>query len=268
MKTIKVVVHGALGKMGREIVGALSHEPGIEVIGAVDKLATQEYLSLPDGSATVPFSADLGSLLEICHPDVVIDFSIAEASISAARIAIKQGVDLVIGTTGLSNDNLIEIDQLAKASNVGAIIAPNFALGMIVLFHLAKTAARFFDYAEIVELHHHEKADAPSGTALTTAKAMAEAHGRPFYHPLASKESLASSRGGQLNGISIHSVRLPGLMASQEVIFGGPGQTLSMRHDATSRKCYLPGIILATKEVVKHKGLVYGLDALLNLDGD
>ena len=131
------------------------------------------------------------------------------------------------------------------------------------MMHLAKVAAKYFDYAEIIELHHSRKADSPSGTALSTAKAMAEAKGKPFYLPEQRKPS--NSRGEQVEGVAIHSVRLPGLMAHQEIILGGPGQTLSIRHDTINRECYMPGVILAIKKVVKHKGLIYGLDTLLGL---
>ena len=120
------------------------------------------------------------------------------------------------------------------------------------------------DYAEIIELHHHQKADAPSGTALSTARAMAQARGRPFCHP-SEQEKVSNSRGAQVEGVTIHSVRLPGLLAHQEVLLGGPGQTLSIRHDTINRECFMPGVILAVKEVVKHKGLIHGLDALLGL---
>lgn len=251
--------------MGRTVTAGLCRDPELEIVGAVEKEVTQEYLPLPDGSRTIPFSSKLDSLLTTCQPQVLVDFSIAEASIAAARIATKHGVNLVIGTTGLSSDDLSEIDRLTRGNNVGAVVAPNFALGAVVLVYLAKIAARFFDYSEIIELHHHEKADAPSGTALATAKAMVEARGTPFSYPGTKKETLSGTRGGQTDGVTIHSVRLPGLMASQEVILGGLGQTLSLRHDTISRECYIPGIILAVKEVVKRKGLVYGLDALLGL---
>ena len=132
------------------------------------------------------------------------------------------------------------------------------------MIHLAKVAAKYLDYAEIIELHHHQKADAPSGTALSTARAMAAARGNPFSRP-PEQGKTSDSRGGQVEGISIHSVRLPGLLAHQEVLLGAPGQTLSIRHDTISRECYMPGVILAIKEVVKQKGLVYGLDTLLGL---
>ena len=267
MRPITVLVHGALGKMGKEVVRAVSHDHELRIIGAVDKLATENQLPLSYTSATVPLSSDLDSLLRICNPDVLVDFTIAESSIMAARIASKQKVNLVIGTTGLSEDDLSEIDQLSRANSIGAVVAPNFALGAVVLLHLAKVAAKFFNYAEIIELHHQEKADAPSGTALATARAMREARDKPFEYPITRKENLSGSRGGQVDGITIHSVRLPGIMASQEVILGGPGQTLSLRHDTINRECYMMGVILAIKEVVKREGLVYGLDALLGLGG-
>jgi len=267
MEPITVLVHGALGKMGREITAAICRDSELEVVGGVDLKATQKHLILPDGSNDLPLSSDLDSLLEACHPKVLVDFTIAEASISAARTALKRGVNVVIGTSGLSEDNLKEIAQLSEANKVGAVVAANFALGSVVLLHLARIAAKFFDHAEVIELHHHEKADAPSGTAIATAREMVKSRGKPFVYPLTKKENLSGTRGGQVDGVAIHSVRLLGLMASQEVIFGAPGQTLSLRHDAISRECYMPGIIMAIKEVVKQQGLVYGLDALLNLRG-
>jgi len=146
------------------------------------------------------------------------------------------------------------------------VVAPNFAIGAALMIHFAKLAAKYLDYAEIIELHHHQKVDAPSGTALSTAKAMAQARGKLFYRPSEPK-GVSGSRGEQVEGINIHSVRLPGLMAHQEVILGTAGQTLSIRHDTINRECFMPGIMLAIKEVVKHQGLVYGLDALLGLRG-
>ena len=267
MKPITVVVHGALGKMGREVMAAVCRAPDMEVVGAVDIQAVHDCLDLPDTLRKVPLSSDLSSLLQDCHPQVLVDFTIAEASMSSARLAAKQGVNLVIGTSGLSADDIKEIDQLCQAKKVGAVVASNFALGAVVLLHLAKTAARFFDYAEIIELHYHEKADAPSGTALATARAMLQSRGKPFVYPQTKSENLGGSRGGQIDGVTLHSIRLPGLMARQEVIFGAAGQTLSLCHDAISRECYMPGVILAIREVVKRQGLVYGLDTLLNLEG-
>lgn len=261
---IKVVVHGALGKMGREVVNALCHQPEMQLVGAVELQVSEDSLPLPNGSGAVPFSADLDYILTSCQPNVLVDFTTAQATMPAVRIATKRGVNLVIGTTGLTADELSEIDRLAIAHQVGAVVAPNFALGAVLMIHLAKVAAKYLDYAEIIELHHHQKVDSPSGTALSTARAMAQAKGKPFHRPPEQRKT-SDSRGEQVKGITIHSVRLPGLLAHQEVILGAPGQTLSIRHDTISRECYMPGVILAIKEVVKRRGLVYGLDTLLGL---
>jgi len=263
VEPIKVIVHGALGKVGREVVNALCTAPDMQIVGAVDAKAAEDYLNLPDGSGQVPFSRDLDAVLGSCQPDVIVDFSIAKAIMPMVRTAAKRGVSLVIGTTGLSADERAEMAKLAEDSKIGIVMAPNFALGAVLMMHLSKIAAKYMDYAEIIELHHHLKADAPSGTALTTARAMAEARGKPFSRAEGAKDS--KSRGEEVEGVSVHAVRLPGLMAHQEVILGAPGQTLSIRHDTINRECYMPGVMLAIKEVVKRRGLTYGLDALLNL---
>jgi 4-hydroxy-tetrahydrodipicolinate reductase len=265
VELIKVVVQGASGKVGREVVRALCREPEIQVVGAVEREVSDEfYLPLPDGCKAIPFASSLEYILTKCQPDVLVDFSVAQATMPAVRLATKQGINLVIGTTGLTDDDLSEIDQLSKSHRVGAVVVPNFALGAVLMMHLAKMAAKYLDYAEIIEMHHHLKADAPSGTALSTARAMAEARGKPFSRPPEPSQT-SSSRGREVEGVTIHSIRLPGLLAHQEVILGGLGQTLSIRHDTISRECYMPGVILAVKEVVKRQGLVYGLDALLGL---
>jgi len=264
MSQIKVVVHGALGRMGREVTNALCQEPNTKVVGAVDLNASENNLALPDGSGNIPLSTKLKDILDAEPPDVLVDFTLAPATIPAVRIASEKKVNLVIGTTGLTSDDLEEIDRLTRDNGVGAVVAPNFALGAVLMIHLAKIAGKYLDYAEIIELHHHLKVDAPSGTALLTARAMAQARGKPFDRP-AAKEGRKPSRGEEAEGVSIHSVRLPGLLAHQEVILGTSGQTLSIRHDTIGRECYMPGIILAIKEVLKQKGLVYGLDALLGL---
>ena len=264
MKPIRVVVQGALGKMGREVINALCRESEMQVVGAVELKATEDYLPLPDGSGTVPFSSNLDYILTSCQPDVLVDFTTARATMPAVHIATKQGVNVVIGTTGLTSKDVSEIERLATAHKVGIVVAPNFALGAVLMTHLAKIAAKHLDYAEIIELHHDQKIDAPSGTALSTAKAMAAARDKPFSRPAKQSKPLPS-RGEEVEGITIHSVRLPGLLAHQEVLLGGPGQTLSIRHDTISRECFIPGVILAIKKVVKHKGLIYGLDTLLGL---
>lgn len=263
MEVVRVVVNGALGRMGQEVIKAVVREPELKLVGAAGKNVTQKYLPLTHDF--VPFSSDLESLLKGCNAHVLIDFTTAEASIRAARVATKQQVNLVIGTTGLSEENLAEIEQLCQENGVGAVVAPNFSLGAVVLMHLAKIAARFFEHAEILEMHHDKKIDAPSGTAINTAKGMLEARGKSFIFPKTEREIVAGTRGGQIQGIAIHSLRLPGFMAGQEVILSKAGETLSLRHEIISRESYMPGVILAVKEVTNRKGLVYGLDALLNL---
>jgi 4-hydroxy-tetrahydrodipicolinate reductase len=262
---IEVVVHGALGRMGKEVLEALCKDPQLKPVGAVDLKAEGESLPLSGQANSVPLSSNLESLLAHTHPQVLVDFSVAEAAMPAVRLAAKERVNLVVGTTGLSADALSEIDRLTRDNEVGAIVAPNFALGSVIMVHLAKIASRYFDYAEIIDLHHEQKLDAPSGTALSTARAIAEARGKPFLCSKAQKESLKGTRGGELQGVSLHSVRLPGLMAHQEVIFGLSGQTLTIRHDTIDRECYMPGVVLAIKKVVGLKGLTYGLDRLLGL---
>jgi 4-hydroxy-tetrahydrodipicolinate reductase len=266
MEQIKVLVHGAAGRVGQEVVKAVCQEAEMKLVGAVDVKATGETLALPDGS-TVPFSKALADIIESCEPDVMVDFSTAQASMPAVRTAAKNNVNLVIGTTGFSAAELDEMKRLAEANEIGIVAAPNFALGAVLMMHLAKIAGKFMDRAEIIEMHHDKKLDAPSGTSLLTAKAMAEARGKAFLPPAVQDTKFAPtpSRGQGVEGINIHSVRLPGLMAHQEVIFGAAGQTLSIRHDTINRECYMPGVIIAIKAVVKQKGFTYGLDKLLGL---
>jgi len=264
MEKIKVAVRGAAGKVGQEVVKAVCAEAGMELVGCVDERVTRDFLDLPDGSGMVPFSGDLEKIINECQPDVIVDFTLAPAVMPAVRTATEKGVNLVIGTTGLSQNDLNEIDQLAVGFKVGVVVAPNFALGAVLMMHLARVAAKYMDHAEIIELHHDKKADAPSGTALSTAKSMVQSRGKPFLQP-ADKGETPPSRGQQVDGVSLHSIRLPGLLAHQEVLLGAPGQTLSIRHDTISRECFMPGVILAIKEVVNRKGLTFGLDTLLGL---
>ena len=263
---VRVVVQGALGRVGREVVSALCNDPQTEPVGAVDLKATEKQLALTDGhSGVIPLTSDLESMLNNTHPDVLVDFTLAQAAMASIRTVVRHKVSLVIGTTGFSPADLDEIDKLTKDNGIGAVVAPNFALGAVMMIHLAELAAKFFEWAEIIELHHEQKADAPSGTALSTAKKLVESKGGPFSYAPAEKETLANARGGQLDGVAVHSVRLPGLSAHQEVIFGAPGQTLSIRHDTIDRRCYMPGVLLAVKKVGELKGLTYGLDVLLGL---
>ncbi len=261
--TIKVIVNGALGKMGKEVVNAVCRDPETQLVGAVDINLTDEFLILPDGSGRVPLSADVGDMIQRQQPQVMVDFSLGGAAMESIRSAASRKVNIVSGTTGLTPADFAEMERLANENNTGIIWVANFALGAVMMMHLARIAAPYFDYAEITELHHHLKADAPSGTALTTAREMAKKRGRPFYNP--DKADGMISRGEHVSGVSIHSVRLPGLNAHQEVLFGAAGQTLTIRHDALNRECYMPGVLIAVKAVINRPGFTSGLAPLLGL---
>jgi 4-hydroxy-tetrahydrodipicolinate reductase len=264
MAAIRVIAHGALGKLGQEMVRAICADSDTKIVGAVDIKADGDYLKLQDVPGNIPLSSSLETIINKCPADVMLDFTIAKASLPAVRLAAQKGLNVVICTTGFSPSELEEVKKLSAANKVGIIMAPNFALGAVLMVHLAKIAAKYMDYAEIIELHHHMKADAPSGTAISTAKAMAQAKGKPFASP-PDPLSPSSSRGQEVDGVPVHAVRLPGLMAHQEVIMGAPGQTLIIRHDTINRECYAPGVLMAIKEVVKRKEFIYGLDTLLGL---
>lgn len=265
MEATKVLIHGVLGKMGREVLAAVCNEPGLEPVCGVDASATQRSLDLPDESGSIPISSDLAGIIVQCHPGVMVDFTNAEASIRACRVAASKGVNLVVGTTGLTDANIQELDSLAREYQIGALTAPNFALGAVLLAHLVRGLGKFFDYADIIETHHEAKIDSPSGTAIGLARSLHEGRGAPFIRPVPEKEPVQGTRGGESEGVSIHSVRMPGRIAHHEVILGAQGQTLSLRHDIIGRECFMPGVILAIKEVVKSKGLTVGLDKLLGL---
>jgi 4-hydroxy-tetrahydrodipicolinate reductase len=260
---IRVVVSGT-GRMGRQVLDALDAAPDLEPVGVIEAQRPEAELALPSGRS-VPMRADPRAALAELRPDVVVDFTVADWTPVVARAAVEAGARPVIGTTGLDETFLDELDRLARERGLGAVVAPNFAIGAVLLIHMARLASRYFDHAEIIELHHEQKIDAPSGTALATAREMLAARGRPFERPRTEKEPLPGTRGGELEGIAIHSVRLPGLVAHQEVLFGGLGQTLTLRHDSTGRESFMPGVLLACREVMRRVGLVRGLDALIGL---
>ena len=261
---IRVVVSGT-GNMGREVLAGVVHESGMEPVGVLEKFSSEDTIQLPGVSGVVPQSADPAVLLERVQPDVVIDFTNAGWTPLVVDAALERGVRLVIGTTGLPDAWLDELDARCRARGVGVVVAANFAIGAVLMIHMAKVASRFFDAAEVIELHHDRKVDAPSGTALTTAREMLSGRDGPFDRNVPENETLAGTRAADVGGITIHSVRLPGLVAHQEVIFGGQGQTLTIRHDTTGRDSFIPGVLLATREVVERTELVRGLAELVGL---
>lgn len=263
---IKVIVSGALGRMGKEVVAAVGADQQLDMAAAVDKKAVEDYLSLPGGLGLIPIGKELEPMLARVKPQVMVDFTHPEAVMENVRTAMRHGVVPVVGTTGLSQDNLAEIERLSSSTGTGCFVAPNFAIGAVLMMYFSKIASRYFSAAEIIELHHDGKADAPSGTALRTAEQMLAARGKRFEDGNTTKTYVEGARGGDSDGVHIHSVRLPGLVAHQEVLFGGLGQTLSIRHDSISRESFMPGVVMAVKEAPKIKGLVYGLDRLMGLE--
>ncbi|MEE9284582.1 MAG: 4-hydroxy-tetrahydrodipicolinate reductase [Dehalococcoidia bacterium] len=263
--SVKVLVSGT-GKMGQEVLAAACRETDMEPVGVLSRSAREEYLSLPDGSGLVPFGAEPAALISRTRPDVVVDFTNADWTPTVAREAQEAGARLVIGTSGLSDAFLDELARECRRRKLGAVVGANFALGAVLMVHLARIAGRFFDYAEVIEMHHDGKADAPSGTSIATAKAMSQDRDGPFIRPPTQKENVKGTRGGVVDGVTIHSVRLPGLVAHQEVILGGPGQTLTIRHDSVSRDSFMPGVVMAIRAVMERQELIVGLEQLIGLE--
>jgi 4-hydroxy-tetrahydrodipicolinate reductase len=261
---ISVVVSGT-GFMGREVLAAVAREEDLDPVGVIEKFATQDIMPVPGQDRLIPMSKDPADLLARLKPRVVIDFSNAQWTPEVARAALANGSALVIGTTGQSEAFIKQLAADCKAKGVGAVVAPNFAIGAIVMIHLARIASRFFDYAEIAEMHQEKKIDAPSGTAYATAVQMVEARGKPFLHTMPEKDTLAGARGSEYGGVAIHSQRMPGFVAHHEITFGGIGQSLRIRHDSNGRESFIPGVLLAVREVVNRRELVYGLDKLVGL---
>jgi 4-hydroxy-tetrahydrodipicolinate reductase len=263
--SVRVLISGS-GNMGREVLAAVCREEGLEPVGVVDAFANEGTVPLPGGSGSIPFSADGQAIIKETQPDVAIDFTNNEWTPRLAKAALEAGVRLVIGTTGLPESFIRELEEECTKRRVGTVVAPNFAIGAVLMQHLARIAARYFDYAEIIELHHEGKADAPSGTAIATARGMAMGRRKPFVRPPTEKDTVPGTRGGEVDAVTIHSVRLPGLVAHQEVILGGLGETLRIRHDSVGRESFMPGVMLAVRHVMEHPGLVVGLDRLIGLE--
>ncbi|HVL31985.1 MAG TPA: 4-hydroxy-tetrahydrodipicolinate reductase [Actinomycetota bacterium] len=262
---IRVGVLGARGKMGSEVCRAVAADPETVLVAAIDADGSGEIVATTgDGALRIGEEIDALSQAEA---DVAVDFTHPDAVMDNIRWCVRHALDIVVGTTGLKPSDIDEIESLIEEegheSNV--FIAPNFAIGAVLMMRFSAQASRFFPHAEIIELHHDNKADAPSGTALRTAEEIASARGAAVPLRRESVESVSGARGGAVRGIPIHSVRLPGFVAHQEVILGGPGQTLTIRHDTTDRSSFMPGVLLAVKQIRHHPGLTIGLERLLDL---
>jgi 4-hydroxy-tetrahydrodipicolinate reductase len=243
--TLRVGVIGASGRMGAEVCRAVEADPELEVVARVGR------------------EDSLEALVE-ARTQVAVEFSTPNSVKENASFCLRNGIDTVVGATGLTNDDLDELRSLTK-DGTACFVAPNFAVGAVLMMQFAAQASPYFEVAEIVERHDKEKLDAPSGTSLRTAALMNEARSDEWETPTGGKESLPGARGGDAGGIHVHSLRTPGSVAHQEVILGSPGQTLTIRHDSQDRASFMPGVVLAIKKVGSLEGLTVGLEQLLDL---
>lgn len=259
---IRVIVSGAKGRMGQEAVKMILADSELQLVAGVgSKRQVEESSILGVG---VPLFSSLEEAINYANADVVVDFTTPEVVKQNMVVSINHGVRPVVGTTGLTPNDLEELDNLCQNKGIGAIIAPNFAIGAILMMRFAREAARYMPHVEIMEMHHDRKLDAPSGTAIKTAELISESRRELRQGHPEEKEVIDGARGAYYNGFRIHSVRLPGMVAHQEVLFGHTGQTLSIRHDSMNRESFMPGVNLAIKKVMDSNQLIYGLEKVMD----
>ena len=247
---IKVAVCGAFGKMGQEVCHAVEASQDMELAAKID-IAGDVYKTIDEAYKSTPF-------------DVVIDFTQPKAIYENAKYCLNNKIKIVIGTTGLKDDEIKTLKELSEQNKTCCLIAPNFSTGAVLMMMFSQMAAKYFDNAEIIELHHNQKKDAPSGTAIKTALMMSEAKATFKKGNCPETETIEGARGGtSYSDIQIHSVRMPGYIASQEVIFGSSGQIFKIRHDSMDRKCYMDGVLLAVRHVAAENDFIYGLENIL-----
>ena len=247
---IKVAVCGANGKMGQEVVKAVNNAEDMSLVAQID-IYNGQFATIKDAKNSVSI-------------DVLVDFTQPDSIYENALYCLNNGIKIVVGTTGLSDIQIEELKKLSEGKKTACLIAPNFSTGAVLMMKFAEMASKYFDNAEIIELHHNQKKDAPSGTAVKTAALMSDGAESYTTGNCTEKETIEGARGANAyNNIHIHSVRMPGYMASQEVLFGSSGQILTIRHDSTNRECYMPGVLLAIRYVEENGGFVYGLDKIM-----
>ena len=263
---IKVAVSGAGGRMGREVVKMVLDDPALELAAAIDRNheGADAGTIVGNQACGVRIQADLELALVEAKPDVLVDFTVPQTVLENTRMAIKHKVRPVIGTTGFKPEDILEMDKLCKDQGIGGIIAPNFSIGAILMMKFAAQAAKYMPHVEIIEYHGDQKLDAPSGTAIKTAEWIALNREEFRQGNPREEETIEGSRGGLYSGFRIHSVRLPGVFAQQEVIFGGNGQTLKIRHDSYDRAGYMPGVAIAVKKAMELTGIVYGFEHFID----
>ncbi|MGT2666198.1 4-hydroxy-tetrahydrodipicolinate reductase [Streptococcus rifensis] len=254
--SIKVIIAGFKGKMGQAAHKMVLEDEALELVGLVDPFATEKNV------AGVPVFTDKSELSSL-EADVWVDFTTPAVAYENTKFALESGFAPVVGTTGFTPEQIDDLKTLSASKGLGGLIAPNFAIGAILLMQFAAQAAKYLPNVEIIELHHDNKKDAPSGTAIKTAELISETRQSLKQGAADEEELLAGARGAEVDGMRIHSVRLPGLVAHQEVIFGAQGEGLTLRHDSYDRISFMSGVNLGIKEVVKRQQLVYGLEQLL-----
>ncbi|WP_442594502.1 4-hydroxy-tetrahydrodipicolinate reductase [Neobacillus sp. D3-1R] len=262
---IKIVVAGPRGRMGKEAVKMVSDTEHFELVAVIDHKNDGMKLSEIDGFSglNVPIYSNMENCFQHHPADVLIDLTTPEVGMFHARTALEYGIRPVVGTTGFSKEELQELQDLCEDKNLGCIIAPNFAIGAILMMKFSQMASRYFQDVEIIELHHDQKLDAPSGTAVKTAQMISDVRTpKKQGHP-EEKETIQGARGATMEGMHIHSVRLPGLIAHQQVMFGADGQSLTIRHDSYNRTSFMSGVKVAVESVMKINTFVYGLENIL-----
>jgi len=264
--SINIIIAGPRGKMGSEAIQMIQHDPKLNLVACIDRKNNGKMLNEIDQltSLDVPIFEDPEECFKSIPADVFLDLTIPDVGFEHTKIALQCEVRTVIGTSGFSEEQIDLLTTIAEANKVGCIIAPNFAIGAILMMQFAKQAALFFPDIEIIEKHHDQKLDAPSGTAMKTIDMIRETREPKTQGHPNEQETLSGARGGDIDGIKVHSLRLPGLVAHQEVIFGRSGQTLTIKHDSLSRDSFMDGINLAINHVMKLDKLVYGMENIIN----
>lgn len=265
MEKVKIVVAGPRGRMGKEAVYLVQRTENYELVGVLDHKNEGKLLSEIEGfqGIDVPVYTNIESCLQETKPDVFIDLTTPKVGMYHTRTALKYNVRPVVGTTGFTKEDLAELEKLCEEKEIGCIIAPNFAIGAVLMMKFSQMAARYFPDVEIIELHHDQKLDAPSGTSVKTAQMISEVRKEKQQGHPNEKETLQGARGANFEGMRIHSVRLPGLIAHQQVMFGADGQTLTIRHDSYNRASFMSGVKLAVDSVIKIDTFIYGLENII-----
>lgn len=241
--TIRILINGASGKMGQFTVKTIQSDAQFNLVGQLNH------------------THDLSAEIKKTQPQVVVDFTNANVALKNVETIIDAGVHPVIGTSGLTKDHVKKLEERCEKLKLGGIIAPNFSLGAVLMMKQAQEIAKYFPHIEIIEMHHDRKLDSPSGTAMRTAELLATYANS--HSTQSTNETVKGARGAQYQNIPIHAIRLPGLVAHQQIIFGGQGETLTIRHDSIDRECFMPGVVLACKKVMELNRLVYGLEHVL-----